>query len=57
MTRYAAYQRVSPKMPTLGVRVSDTYGISTTNLLLTLLNFGLNKGGHYTLQNDQIKDL
>ena len=29
--------------------VFDTYGISTTNLLLTLLIFGLNKGWHFTL--------
>ena len=38
---------VSPETPTFGVRVSDTYGISTTNLLLTLRNFGLNKGWHF----------
>ena len=38
---------VSPQTPTFGVRGSDTYGISTTNLLLTLRNCGLNKRMHY----------
>ena len=32
---------VSSETPTLGVRVFDTYGISTTNLILTLRNCGL----------------
>ena len=31
----------------LGVRVFDTYGISTANLILTLRNCGLNKRMHY----------
>ena len=30
--------QVYPETPTLGVRVFDTYGISTTNLILTLRN-------------------
>ena len=40
---------VSSETPTLGVRVFDTYGISTTNLILTLRNCGLNKRMHFTL--------
>ena len=40
---------VSPQTPSLGVRVSDIYGISTTNLILTLLNFGLNKRWHFMM--------
>ena len=35
------------KRPHLGVRVFDTYGISTTNLILTLRNCGLNKRMHF----------
>ena len=35
------------KTPTFGVRVFDSYGISTTNLILTLQNCGLNKRMHY----------
>ena len=40
---YFYHTGVSPETPTFGVRVFDTYRISTTNLLLTLLIFGLNK--------------
>ena len=39
---------VPSETPTLGVRVSDTYGISTKNLILTLRNCGLNKRMHFT---------
>ena len=35
----------------LGVRVFDTYGISTTNLILTLRNCGLNKRMHFNYCN------
>ena len=38
---------VSSETPTFGVRLFDTYGISTTNLILTLRNCGLNKRMHY----------
>ena len=38
---------VSRETPTFGVRVSDTYRISTKKLVLTLLNFGLNKRWHF----------
>ena len=37
------------KRKCVGVRVFDAYGISTTNLILTLRNCGLNKRMHYTL--------
>ena len=37
--------------PTFGVRVSDPYGISKTNLLLTLINFDLNKGWYFNSKN------
>ena len=39
--------------PTFGVRVFDTYGISTTNPTLALRNCGLNKRMHF---NDTTKD-
>ena len=35
------------KTPAFGVRVSDTYGISTEKLVLNLLNFGLNKRWYF----------
>ena len=41
------HTRVSPETPAFGVRGSDTYGISTTNLILTLRNCGPNKGWHF----------
>ena len=40
---------VSPKTPAFGVRVFDTSRISKTNLILTLLNCGLNKRWHFTI--------
>ena len=40
---------VSPKTPAFGVRVFDTYRISKTKLVLTLLIFGLNKRWHFSL--------
>ena len=48
---HRAFYRTSvpSETPTFGVRVSDTYGISTKNLLLTLLIFGLNKRWHFTV--------
>ena len=42
-------QVYNQKTPTLGVRVFDTYGISTTNLILTLRNCGLNKRMHFKI--------
>ena len=42
-------QVVSSETPTFGVRVFDTYGISTENLILTLRNCGLNKRMHFSL--------
>ena len=39
---------VPSETPTLGIRVFDTYGISKIKLVLTLLNFGLNKRWHFT---------
>ena len=38
---------VSSETPTFGVRIFDTYRISTTNLILTLRNCGLNKRMHF----------
>ena len=35
------------KRPHFGVRIFDTYGISTTKLVLTLRNCGLNKRMHF----------
>ena len=40
---------VSPKTPVFGVRGSDSYGISATNLILTLRNCSLNKRMPYTI--------
>ena len=58
---------VSSETPTFGVRVFDTYGISTTNLILTLRNCGLRMhfigipnvsekmpDGEYLIENSQI---
>ena len=46
---YRSFYRtgVSSETPTCGVRVSDAYRISATNLILTLLIFGLNKRWHF----------
>ena len=38
---------VQPETPTFGVRLFDTYRISTANLVLTLLILGLNKRWHF----------
>ena len=44
LSKWAVYYRdVSPEMPSLSIQVSDTYRISKKKLVLTLLNFGLNK--------------
>ena len=44
---------VQSETPAFGVRVSDTSGISTTNLLLTLRNCGLHKRMHYTTLHEE----
>ena len=41
-------REIETRNPTFSVRVSDTYGISTKNLLLTLRNCGLNKRWRFT---------
>ena len=40
---------VSPETSAFGVRIFDTYGISTKKLILTLRNCGLNKRMHFKL--------
>ena len=40
---------VSPETPAFSFRVFDTYRISTTKLVLTLLIFGLNKRWHFSV--------
>ena len=45
---------VSSETPAFGLRVFDTYGISKTNLILTLRNCGLNKRMHFTVLFDKV---
>ena len=45
----STYLKGVSETPSLGFRVFDTYGFSTTKLVLTLRNCGLNKRMHFSI--------